>query len=262
MLYSRHEIRHSPAFSLIELTMVIMVIGLLVGGIMAGQSMVRNSELQIVMTDVTKYQSAVDDFKKQYKAIPGDMIDATEYWDVSTACSGAAANGTCNGDGDGILDDPSGAGASGEPYQFWRQLTLAGRISGNYSGTAGAGGAFHAVGGTNVPKGVFKTSTWETYYLSPTYAGDALTYSNANYNNYLRFGASTTNGPNSGAILSPGDAKKIDEKMDDGKPAMGRTIAGRWDDCTDSATRNGSQANKYLLATGTPACTLYFVNQF
>ena len=76
MLYSRHALR---GFTLVELSVVVVVIALLVGTILVGQTMIRGSELQGIITDYTKYQTAVEDFRKQYKALPGDMIDATDY---------------------------------------------------------------------------------------------------------------------------------------------------------------------------------------
>ena len=259
MLYSRHALR---GFTLVELSVVVVVIALLVGTILVGQTMIRGSELQGIITDYTKYQTAVEDFRKQYKALPGDMIDATDYWGISTACAGASTTGTCKGDGDALIDPAAIAGGAGENYQVWVQLKLAGRITGTYSGAAGSGGASHSVGGTNVPKGIIKTSAWEVNYLSPTYGGDATTYANGNYGNYFRFGATTTSGANTAAILKPDDARKVDDKLDDGRPGTGTIVAGIWDDCTNSATFNVGASDRYLVEAKQPACILYFVNQF
>lgn len=54
------------AFTLVELSIVLVIIGLLVGGVLAGTSMLKQSELQTVISDYTKYSTAIAQFTQQY----------------------------------------------------------------------------------------------------------------------------------------------------------------------------------------------------
>lgn len=67
-------------FSLVELSIVLVILGLLTGGILAGQSLIRASELRSVSTELQRYSSAIYSFRDQYMALPGDMLNATSFW--------------------------------------------------------------------------------------------------------------------------------------------------------------------------------------
>src|SRR5690348_1121410 len=77
-------------FSLLELSIVLVIIGLITGGITAGRTIVRAAELRSMITDINKYKSAIYTFREKYNAVPGDMKNAVKYW-------GAAAGGTADG---------------------------------------------------------------------------------------------------------------------------------------------------------------------
>ena len=130
------------AFSLVELSIVLVILGLLTGGILTGQSLIRASELRSVTTEYQRYITATQTFRDKYFALPGDMNNATRFWgDDNAACADAAipngTPGTCNGNGNGGLEW-AGASATGERFQFWKHLSLAGVIEGTYSGLAGS----------------------------------------------------------------------------------------------------------------------------
>ncbi len=256
----------SYGFSLVELSIVLVIIGLLVGGIVAGQALIRSGELQSVIAERTKFKTAATDFKKLYsEKIPGDMGDATDFWGTSAACGGSDADGTCNGNNDLMIDPAVMANGAGETYQFWRQLSLSGLIVEKFSGTAGATSATLSVAGTNTPASRMNKGTWEVgYYDTTTFAGDATTYGQVDYGNYLRFGGTSTSGAANTPILLPEDAWKIDSKLDDGKPNQGMIIASHWGTCSDSASNDAtaSTTDAYKLNSTTVSCTLYFIDQF
>jgi len=66
------------AFTLVELSIVLVILGLLVGGTLTGQSLIHAAELRSVVKDYEKYKTAMHVFEDKYFALPGDMTNATE----------------------------------------------------------------------------------------------------------------------------------------------------------------------------------------
>ena len=118
-------------FSLVELSIVLVIIGLLTGGILSGQSLIRAAELRSVTTEYAQFNTATMTFRDKYLAVPGDMKNATKFWGKLTAyCNAdagtASATGTCSGDGDGLMELGAGALQKGENLMAWNQLALQG----------------------------------------------------------------------------------------------------------------------------------------
>ncbi|MFZ4541492.1 MAG: type II secretion system protein [Rickettsiales bacterium] len=127
----------SSGFSLVELSIVLVILGLLVGGILSGQSLIRAAELRAVSTEYSRYVTAVQTFRDKYFQLPGDMNSATTFWGtaaVGAACATTIGSGTqtCNGNGDGWLDN--GYVNSNENFRYWQHLANAGLIEGAYTG--------------------------------------------------------------------------------------------------------------------------------
>jgi prepilin-type N-terminal cleavage/methylation domain-containing protein len=235
-------------FSLVELSIVLVIIGLLVGGIMAGQSLIRNSEVKTVITEYNKYKQAALSFRGKYAALPGDLTDASSYW--------ATAN---NGNGNAQLDWAAGAGLTGEFAQFWSQLALAGIIEGQFTGLAGAGAVNHIVIGSNAPKATLTNAGWGAWTLG-IYGGDASNF-NYNYGNLLTLGGTTAASWNYTPVLKPEEAWNLDTKLDDGMPGAGKLIIGNITTCAN-ATSNTDYAATYRLDSSSTACLFYFTNAF
>ena len=68
------------AFSLVELSIVLVILGLLTGGILSGQSLIRAAELRSVTTEYSRYTAATYSFRDKYFALPGDMSNAESFW--------------------------------------------------------------------------------------------------------------------------------------------------------------------------------------
>ena len=259
----------TKGFTLLEMSIVIVIIGLLAGAVIGGRAMIRTSELQSIITDFEKYRDATNLFKTQYHEIPGDMIDGTDFWGTSTACGGTSATGVCNGNGDGVLSYATTNGGPAEAYQFWRELALSGRISGNYSGLSGPVYTMQSLPGFNVPTARMTDTGWEagsSQYLGTGWLGvGADPVSVLDYGNYFRFGLPYGGIGLAHATLKPAEAWKIDTKMDDGLPARGSIIAANPDSssiaCT-SATSTTDLDSPYDLEVALPACTLFFIKQF
>lgn len=102
----RHILCRHRGFSLVELSIVLVILGLLVGGVLAGQSLIKAASARKTLAWNTGMQTNFNTFRDKYFALPGDMTNATDFWGRSTAagvCTGQpgtpSATGTCNGDG-------------------------------------------------------------------------------------------------------------------------------------------------------------------
>lgn len=258
-------------FSLVELSIVLVILGLLTGGILAGQSLIRAAELRAVTTEFQRYATAAYSFRDKYFAIPGDWSNAQAVWGAQgTNCSGTVTTltttGTCNGNGDGMLGAAGAASQNGENMQFWRQLALAGLIEGNYTGIAGAGAANEQIPGTTVPRSKMNNAGWGVNYIAPSFAGSATAYK-VDYSNYFAFGAPIAGDMPAGAALKPEEAWNIDTKMDDGKSGTGKVIArdavgfAVTGSCTNSTSAT-DYTDSYNLSNSAIACAFLFPHSF
>ena len=249
------------AFSLDELSIVLVILGLLTGGILAGQSLIRASELRSIPLQYAQFVTATRSFQSKYMQLPGDMNNATAFWgDQATgteACPNPAVAdgtpGTCNGNGGGTI-------TSTEKFRYWQQLTLAGLLEGSYSGITGPINSSDHVAGVNAPAGRLSNSVWSALYRSST-VGNGNMFDGI-YNHTLTFGAKdTSSGWPDGSILRPEEAWNIYTKIDDGKPARGKLIIHNYTTCTDAVDNTSLDAN-YKLDITDIACGFRFVQAF
>ncbi len=129
-------------FTLIELSIVIVIIGLIVAGVVGGQSLVKQAKLRAAVSEFKKYKTAVNVFKLEYNHILGDIPNATSYWTGGV---------TANGDGNKfLLSNPMN-----EEVRAWQHLSLAGIIQGEYTGTHSGNVTVIVI---NVPKSSYPNS--------------------------------------------------------------------------------------------------------
>lgn len=270
--------RSAMGFSLVELSIVLVLLALLFGGVLVGRSLIRASELRGIIRQADQYTTAAYNFRDKYLAVPGDLTSATKIWGLENgiancltrSSAAVTANGTCDGDGDGMLSDAWAANAASERFQFWRQLALAGFIGGEYTGASDSSGAFGATIGENVPASSIKNAGWYAESLGE-FLGDGGGSIGATYRrNYssasLGFGAQRASWNPFNPALTPAEAWKIDTKLDDGKPATGRVVGVWWNDTCASAD-DGSSADDDLVAhyrieDDSIQCSLKFVDYF
>ena len=77
----------NKGFTLLEMTIVLIIIGLLVGGVLMGQSLVKSAAMKDLITDMDYYATATKTFQDKYNALPGDMVNATTVWGELDAIS-------------------------------------------------------------------------------------------------------------------------------------------------------------------------------
>ncbi len=261
MLLKSHS---RSAFSLVELSIVLVILGLLTGGILTGQSLIRAAELRSVATEFQKYHTAVQSFRDKYFALPGDMRNATDFWGRAGGTTGSdsacyqstsgTGTQTCNGDGEGTIFLGAGGGYN-ERYTFWQHLANAGLIEGTYTGKAGAGGALNSIPGTNVPISRLNQALW---YVETRSASDNTSYYfNKNYGNYLLLGGDISINRPHGTIVTAEEMWNIDVKLDDGRPAYGKVIAGNFLTCTMATVYTQLDVDYRLNSSGS-ACNMFF----
>ena len=227
-------------FSLVEMAIVLAIIGVIVGGVITGQNLLRKSEVNEAVVQKEKYVSAIQQFRSQYGALPGDMRKATKYWGTDpdgcpTHTNRVLKKETCNGNGDGMMR------GTDELFRVWQQLANAGLLLEEaFTGVAGAGGASDSVSGVNSPRGTVDGSAWVAFWPGATDGtiSSANFYLNLNYKHILMMGGTDGTGVPSQSVFTVREAYGIDEKYDDGLSYNGSIIAGRHQGCTTAADEN------------------------
>lgn len=250
-------------FSLLELSIVLVIIGLIAGGIVAGSSMIRAAELRAVITEYNQFKTATYTFRDKYLALPGDIRNATAFWgDNTTHCADAAVAdgtpGTCNGDGDSLIEFGPAASQEGEIWMYWQHLSNAELISGEFTGLAGGGSSSHSVLDENVPESKFSGAGWTIQTWNNVSTTSAFV---KYYKNHFVFGASGATNSTSGLVLTPAEAWGIDKKIDDGKPGTGSLMVSSITTCTNAAN-NTDYDTDYRLDSDDIACPLRFITGF
>ncbi len=141
------KIRTSKAgFTLVEIAIVMVIIGLLIGGVLKGQAMIQNAKVKRVAKQADELRAAVMSFYDKYGMYPGDE---------NIAAIPPGADGEGNGTGQ--------INAGGEDFEVYRDLQLSGLISGVYNGTS------------DLPRHAFG-DTVRLYWVNPPGAGTAQHY--------------------------------------------------------------------------------------
>lgn len=251
-------------FTLLELSIVLVIIGLIIGGITAGQDLIRGAELNSVISEKNKYSVAFNTFQLKYNSLPGDMSDAEAYWgtahvtDATCRTTASATGATCNGDGDGQIELT--ATRSREIHRAWQHLSNAELISGSYTGTQGSGGVWSVTPGDNSPESPLGSGGWTIFSETDTaslggFYGDIFPITSSN--NWLQLGnVSGTNALYIDPILEPAEAKSLDDKVDDGAPGTGSLTTFNNTRHSTCASNDTAATATYILSTDGEACAI------
>lgn len=246
------------AFSLVELSIVLVILGLLVGGVLAGKSLIRAAEIRAAVTEYNRYVAATQSFRDKYFALPGDMNNATTFWGAAdptpATCytTASTTSATCNGNGDGIIQI-----STAESFRFWKHLSNAGLIEGSYSGVK-QGTDENASTTSNSPSSKLAQGLWFIKNLGTLTT--VATHFDGVYNNQLQLGMATMNAAPNGAITRPDELWNIDGKIDDGKPGTGKLVVyapNGLNFCTTTGTGSVLSAD-YLLTSQALQCVPVF----
>lgn len=203
MLHHNSRSTLQSGFSLVELSIVLVILGLLAGGVLVGQQLIKAAELRAQMEQLKTFQTGVNTFRLRFDSLPGDMSNATQHF-LATEWPDME-----DGNGNERLNDADGdyVELSGELTQFWMQLGAAKLIEGSYSNDTGVGLGFPETAvGRNGIIAVYDETVFEdnVFYVGVADSGSAI------------------NGANS---LTPSEAGQIDKKFDDGHPLFGKIRA-------------------------------------
>ncbi len=241
---------HKRGFSLLEIAVVLAVVGILIGAVLSGRYLMRAMELQQTISDFSQTNHAYQEFQKKYAALPGDMADATEFWDTDpNGCPSHSTRlrriETCDGDGDGAI-------SVAETFRAIQHLSNAGYVPGTYTGVAGPDSEQHSIPGENVFEGAEKSG------LGVWTVGPFLNHPNwfdiPTAVSVVEMGTAAS-GRLTGPAFTPREARNLDAKIDDGKPGSGKLMAykdGLNPGCTSSATA-------YALGNDGKRCALAMI---
>ncbi|MCE2927102.1 MAG: prepilin-type N-terminal cleavage/methylation domain-containing protein [Rickettsiales bacterium] len=221
MIHQHQTNQQQSGFTLIELSIVLIIIGLLVGGILVGQDLIRAGEIRATISQYEKYNTATNTFRSKYGEIPGDMKQANAnafgFYNISVPANGVVG-GVGNGDGNTLLQSQLGTGSVqqvGETVTFWRQLSESNLIDGSF-------------GGRLVDNaGTMSSSNVKDYFPEARLGRGNywMVQASSTQNYYFLTGMKTITDPNGIVDVTPGitplEAYNIDVKLDDGKPNTG-----------------------------------------
>lgn len=212
-------------FTLVELAIVMVIIGLLIGGILKGQELIKNAAISATAAQIKAFESAFVTFEDIYQAKPGDFAEARNR---IPNCNGA--NRCNNGDRNGYIWHSNSiasnngraiSGTRGEMRQALKQMALTNLI----------GGVDPADRGT--PDGLVKSDLGGYLYIGESWGNGT----------YHRGGGRTPSGiyvgqtfrddlwAGYGQVTTPGDIARLDRKIDDGAPGAGAFLVAGYTQC-------------------------------
>jgi prepilin-type N-terminal cleavage/methylation domain-containing protein len=215
----------SSGFTLVELAIVLMIIGLLIGGILKGQELIQNARITMTVQRIKNFDAAAISFMDSYGARPGDITNPSTRL---PNCSAAQCN--IAGDGNGIIGTNGSTqqiNSSNENNTFWVHLAAANLISGV---------------DTNATWTPPNYGTTTVYPVAPIGGKFSVQYFNHAANAYHVQGRHTHfwamwdfDSSNNVIYVTPVTIfARMDRKMDDGKPFTGTMVAAG-SDCGMSA---------------------------
>tara|TARA_B100001179_G_C18581548_1_gene400200 strand:+ start:720 stop:1466 length:747 start_codon:yes stop_codon:yes gene_type:complete len=244
-------------FSLVELSIVLVILGLLTGGILTGQSLIRAAEIRSVTTEFQRYQTAMMSFRDKYFALPGDMRNAQSFWGIAASCPGTYTTPssdatTCNGTGDGLI-------SWNETWRAWQHLAAAGLVEGTYTGVPGTSDNTYGLAGTNMPKSKLSGNVGWVLNGKGNVSGSVWAF-DGNYGNVWLLG--WAGGVDTGVDLKAEEVWNIDTKVDDGKPGLGMVRVHKNSSRPNCASTDNAATAVYLVQNTGGGCNLLVISGY
>lgn len=197
--------RRAAGFTFVEVAIVLVILGLLLGGVLKGQELVNGARVRQLIAQQEGVKAAFYGFQDRFRALPGDFSEAGALLRCATGvpCLG--------GNGDGVIDSSAvprmlTSGVLSEVHEellVWSHLTSAGFLNGNYAMLGGEATATDA----NSPKNAYNV------HIELAHDG--------------RFAAATATSPakhnvKTGALIPVEVVAEVDRKIDDGNGVRGQ----------------------------------------
>jgi prepilin-type N-terminal cleavage/methylation domain-containing protein len=223
-------------FTLLELSIVLVIIGLIVGGVMTGSELIKQAELKSAVTDFQNYHTAVNAFKLKYNALPGDFPKAFDYFGSINSCTNNDVNVVstgCNGNGNGRIIF---IGGNSEVHRVFIHMNAAQVATNIYYSNLGT-----PTGGSSGNRFIY----WMQYE----------SWANTTPSNRIRL---VLKEPLTGSksALTPSEAKNLDLKLDDGLPTIGKIVARYGFDLTSGCYALAGADFDYTITSTALECIL------
>jgi prepilin-type N-terminal cleavage/methylation domain-containing protein len=187
--------RLQKGFTLIEIAIVLVIIGLLLGGVLKGQELIIAAKVRNLAAELDGIKVAYLGFQDRFRVLPGDMATAA----ANASIPGTPATPGCTGGvacGNGRID-------ADEVFLVWQHLSRSGFITGSYTGTIADTVPTAANNPTN-PFGGYLQMINDTIYDDAAEPAQAIALN-----------------VKTGGLIPPGVAAEVDRKIDDGAPLTG-----------------------------------------
>jgi prepilin-type N-terminal cleavage/methylation domain-containing protein len=197
--------RRQQGFTLVEIAIVLVIIGLLLGGILKGQELINSARVRNIADTNSGIQAAYFGFIDRYRAVPGDMCQNL----ASNAIGQSMVSG---GNGNGRLDSAvSGCATANSAWNegsaVWEHLWKAGFIQGSYDG------------------GATDLATYRTMSPSNPFNGNMVLFITSDYMEYVSSAPAVSTSKRLNLVLGRqipvNIARELDVKVDDAKPFSG-----------------------------------------
>jgi prepilin-type N-terminal cleavage/methylation domain-containing protein len=222
--------RNQQGFTLVEIAIVLVIIGLLLGGILKGQEMITQAKIKNVIADFSGISAAYYGYQDRYRAIPGDDPNAATRWTTGTTAVKGDGNGVVSGTYNFNCTSPGNTSGTNEACFWWDHLRRAGFVSGS---------------GTNQP---FNAATGILGVQTGDGAGGSTMLDAAGGNGFSGLLVCSANLPDKIAIA-------VDTQMDDGASALG-TVRGLKQASPNPNIGAAQVATPTYVETGTDVYTL------
>lgn len=224
----RKQLNGQQGFTLIEIAIVLVIIGLLLGGVLKGQELINTARVRALNNSVDGITAAWFSFQDRYRAFPGDYLAARATVNLQGVAGG--------GDGNGRVDTEAERG------RVWSHLEAAGYISGGYDGAVVAAGTEYTCSVVTCPDNGFGTGM-------SIFHGAEIQSSTVAAHELI-----------SGQGIPVDVIAELDRKVDDGLPNTGLMQSGNDAAYTSTCITGTGAADNYNLQTPSDNCAAVFRN--